>query len=101
MSRLIGRMNRSERIHEQQRRLNDQEIRIRLYDGQINEIGSHIAKLEGSQKQSVGDSKIKPWIHTESTDFGTNSNHSFIDITLRQSIKSMPKEKTGNRNGRS
>lgn len=51
--------SQNERIHEQQRRrLNDQDIRIHMHDGQINEIGIDFAKIEErthsekSQKQS-------------------------------------------------
>lgn len=56
-----------------------------MHDGQINEIGIDFAKSEARNNQ------IQPWKHTEAHDFGNNGSRSFIDPTLRQSIKPLPK----------
>ncbi|XP_052072215.1 uncharacterized protein LOC127710429 [Mytilus californianus] len=99
--------SQNERILEQQRRLNDQDIQIHKHDQQINEVVEHISELqesainEQSQFQSMRGSKISPLKHTEPRVFVKNSSHSFIDYAVRQSIKSMTKEKTGNRKERS
>ncbi|CAG2202143.1 unnamed protein product [Mytilus edulis] len=93
-------------IEEQQSYIKVQKIQIQTHENHVNEAVEHISMLEEKarnevrQEQSDGGYKIKPWKQTEARDFGNISSHSFLDYALRQSIKSITEEKTGNKKER-